>query len=153
MADILGYNRDIKTESLVSGSNVALDMGNGRVALVESVQLSYGHQVQPVYETGSNAMYFVHGQPSGSLAFSTLVGPDGFFSLFTNGKSVACGDLNTINLNIVNSNNCPTFHVTSNKNLKLSGLMLTAINFSFSSMDLKVAYSGQFQVGSVEVNN
>ena len=55
--DIFSYTGDVKEKQIVAARNAALDLGNGRVALVQSMEGSYGHQVQPVYEAGSSSIY------------------------------------------------------------------------------------------------
>lgn len=152
MNDILGYNRDIKTDSLISGNNVAIDFGYGRVALMDNATLSYGHSVQTINEVGSNAVYFVNGQPTGSLTTSVLVGPEGFFGVFLKGGT-ACGTLKTFNFNIIDGG-CDTaqYNITSNKNIKLEGVKPTRFGVSINANELRVVQTADFMVGKVSVN-
>ena len=55
--NILGYRRDDDTKRLISSDYAALRFGGadgGKVKLVQSAQLTYGHQVTPRFEAGSS---------------------------------------------------------------------------------------------------
>lgn len=149
--DIFGYNREIKEKQLISADNVSLDFGEGRVALVQSVEGSYAHKIVPVFETGSSSMFFVNGQPIGGIKFSSLVGKDGFFAGFNLGKQ-ACGVLNTITTNIVNTSDgeCE-IKVEKNNAFKLEGAMLTSVSWAVRAGELQVVQGGDFQVAKLSV--
>lgn len=150
MNDVFGYNREIKSKEILSADNVSLDLGDGKVALVQNVSASYMHQVAPMYEVGSSNLYFVNGQPMGQFSFGSLVGKSGFFSGF-NLKNLACGDLKTLSVNLKNDNNCE-LEVTSNSTLKFEGAVLNSIGFQVTAQQLYITQEAQFTVAKLIVS-
>lgn len=142
--DILNYNVDVKEKQIVAARNAAIDLGEGKIALVQSFQGSYSHQVNPVYESGSSAVYFVNGNPTGTFSYNTLVGANGWFSGIIDGKGGYCGSLRTINIDLLQDNPDCDVKVTMNTNLKFEGAMLRSLGFSVQAGGLSISTSGDF---------
>ena len=142
--DIFNYDVDVKEKQIVAARNAALDLGNGKIALVQTFQGSYGHQVEPIYEAGSSSVYFVNGNPSGTFAFTTLVGTDGWFANILDANGKACADLKTVNIDLTNANEDCDVQVSMNTNLKMEGVILQQIGFSVQAGGLRIENSGQF---------
>ena len=140
--DIFSYTGDVKEKQIVAARNAALDLGNGRVALVQSMEGSYGHQVQPVYEAGSSSIYFVNGNPQGTFSYSTLVGTQGWFAGFP--MSGACASLRTINIDLISDNPECDVQVTMHNNVKFEGAILTQVSFSIQAGGLNISNTGTF---------
>jgi hypothetical protein len=140
--DIFSYTGDVKEKQIVAARNAALDLGNGRVALVQSLEGNYGHQVQPVYEAGSSSIYFVNGNPQGTFSYSTLVGTQGWFAGFP--MSGACASLRTINIDLISDNPECDVQVTMHNNVKFEGAILTQVSFSIQAGGLQISNTGQF---------
>lgn len=141
--DIFGYDVDVKEKQVVAARNAALDLGDGRIALVQSMEGSYGHQAQTVYEAGSSSVYFVNGNPTGTFTYSTLVGTDGWFAGIVN-KSGLCATLRSINVDLTSSDSNCDVQVTSKANVKFEGAMLRQISFGINAQQLQISNSGQF---------
>lgn len=95
--DFFGNNREIKSSNQLSSSEYAVLSVGGKVDLCQSVNISYGQQIRPIYEVGSPSVYYVTGHAEGAVGFGRLAGAGG---LFSNVKGAACGRINAINLNI-----------------------------------------------------
>ena len=83
--NILGYRRDDDTKRLISSDYAALRFGGAgggqeKVKLVQSAQLTYGHQVTPRFEAGSSQLYWVTGQAQGRITLGRAVSSGGFFA-------------------------------------------------------------------------
>ena len=102
MADIFGYNQEVKAGEIVASKDVIVQIDSGRTALVQSVQGSYSHRVEPQFEIGSSTMYLVNGMPQGNLNMTTLVGKSGWIEGLLSGKP-ACGDMSSLQFTISNT--------------------------------------------------
>lgn len=140
--DIFSYTGDVKEKQIVAARNAALDLGGGRVALVQSMEGSYGHQVQPVYEAGSSSVYFVNGNPQGTFSYSALVGTQGWFAGFP--TAGACASLRTINIDLISDNPACDVQVSMHNNIKFEGAILTQVSFSIQAGSLQISNSGTF---------
>ena len=89
--DIFSYNRDVKTNQLVTSEFAVLKMdgfdGGGVVSLIQNCNVQYAHKVNARYEGGSTTLFWQTGQSNGNLSFSRLVGSTGFFE----GLNGTCG--------------------------------------------------------------
>ena len=147
--DIFNYDVDVKEKQIVAARNAALDLGNGKIALVQTFQGSYGHQVEPVYEAGSSSVYFVNGNPQGSFTYTTLVGTDGWFANIIDAKGKACAELKTVNIDLTNANEVCDVQVSMNTNLKMEGVLLQQIGFSLQAGGLRIENNGTFICGKL----
>jgi hypothetical protein len=149
--DIFGYDVDVKEKQVVAARNAALDLGDGRIALVQSIQGGYGHQTSTVYEAGSSSVYFVNGNPQGNLNYSTLVGTDGWFAGIVN-KSGLCATIRSINVDLMGNadSNCDV-QIKSKANIKFEGALLESIQFSIQASDLQISNSGRFRCAKLMV--
>lgn len=147
--DIFNYDVDVKEKQIVAARNAALDLGNGKIALVQTFQGSYGHQVEPVYEAGSSSVYFVNGNPQGTFTYTTLVGTDGWFANIIDAKGKACAELKTVNIDLTNANEDCDVQVSMNTNLKMEGVLLQQIGFSLQAGGLRIENNGTFVCGKL----
>lgn len=141
--DIFGYDVDVKEKQVVAARNAALDLGDGRIALVQSMQGSYGHQHQTVFEAGSSSVYFVSGNPQGTFGYSTLVGTDGWFAGIVN-KTGLCATLRSINVDLTGTDSNCDVQVKSKANVKFEGGLLRQIGFQVQAGGLNISNSGEF---------
>lgn len=150
--DIFNYDVDVKTKQIVASRNVAVDFGNGKVALVQTVRGGYGHRVEPVYESGSSSVYFVNGHPMGTLEIMTIVGKDGWFANILDNNNGTCAEIKTINLDLVSENECDV-DITMNTNLKLESCIIREIGFQVTAADLSITNSASFICGKIMRSN
>ena len=149
--DALGYKTDIREKQIIAGKNAALDLGNGKLALIQSFQGQYGHTVQPVYEVGSSALYFVNGNPIGAFSYTNLVGKSGWFAgMIDTENTAACGTLKSINITLGKDSACDP-EITMNSTLKFEGALLTGISFSVTVEQLSISQTGNFKCGKMEI--
>ena len=145
MADIFGYNQEVKAGEIVASKDVIVQIDSGRTALVQSVQGTYQHQVQPQFEIGSSTMYLVNGQPQGNLTLSTLVGKSGWITGLLSGKP-ACGDMSSLKFTISNSD-C-NFSVGS-PILRFEHALAQSYSFAINSGQLTITQSASFVCGKL----
>lgn len=146
-ADIFGYDRNVNTKSILSTNECVLDFGAGKVALVQTAQLQYGHEISQVTETGSADIYFVTGSPSGSLQVDGIVGKNGFFDGFGLGDQ-ACGELKTLSITAVSNGDC-TVKIEKNNGLRLEGALLQGLGLTISVRDHQVTQTAKFSIGKL----
>jgi hypothetical protein len=80
MADIFGYKRNPKPESVFSNEESYFTMSGMEDAtgmLVQSWQANYQQQVQELFEIGTQALYWVKGRPVGQGTLGRVVGKKG----------------------------------------------------------------------------
>ena len=90
--DVFGYTREAPQRIMSSeGASISVD---GQLGLVQSVQASYTHNIQPRFEAGKNTLYWLVGQPQGQIQVSRMVSKSGFFTEYGDKlKDAACGSL------------------------------------------------------------
>ena len=151
MLDIFGYDREVKDKEILSSDNISMDLGEGKIALLQQVTAQYDHQIKPVYEVGSSALYFVNGQPMGSISFANIVGKSGFFNGFGLGGQ-ACGELKTISINAVADSNCD-YEIERNSTIKFEGAILKQIEFRVTAGEMFASTNGTFLVAKMLLSN
>ena len=145
MADIFGYNQEVKAGEIVASKDVIVQIDSGRTALVQTVNGNYGHTVSPQFEIGSSTMYLVNGQPQGSLDMQTFVGKSGWIEGLLSGKP-ACGDLSSLQFTISNTD-C---NLSVGKPiLRFESALATSYSFSIMSGQLTVTQSVRFVCGKL----
>jgi hypothetical protein len=90
MADYFGYNKTAKGPgNIVSTSMVlvAIGGGGGSVKLAQQVTIQYQRQITPQYEVGSDSVYMVAGQSSGTWAITRAVGETGLLKPYKPGDA------------------------------------------------------------------
>lgn len=150
MKDYFGYDRNIKSKELISADFAKLDIGNGRVSLVQNVNASYGHRSEFRFETGSSDAYFVSGQPMGQISVSRLVGRKGFLSEHRENPGLACGELDKLSIYIDGDENC-SVEDGGNDKLKFEGAHIENFNISFGAGALEVSESFGYKVASMNI--
>lgn len=151
VTNVLGYNTNVKTGEIIASRNASIDLGNGHIALVQSFQGSTQHQVQPVYEVGSSAVYLVMGNPSAQFSCTALVSKEGFFSPFADiAAGAACGTLRNINVNLGSELECDP-KITSRATAKFTGSILQQLSFSLQAGQLQITQTAEFTAGSLDV--
>jgi hypothetical protein len=85
MADIFGYNSNVKSTGQIASADFAsITVGgtksNGEGgALVQSLNITYQQRLEEIMQVGSPQIHWLPGRPSGNLEISKLVGSGGFF--------------------------------------------------------------------------
>lgn len=103
--DFFGYTRDVNANGQIATSEWATLSLGSRMSLVQSAQWSYQQTSNPKYEAGSAALYWVQGQPSGTISFTRAVGKGGFLSAFSSLKN-SCGSLLSLSIGLDGKGAC-----------------------------------------------
>lgn len=149
MKDFFGYNRQVKEKELLSADFATLDIGNGKMGLVQNVQAAYQHRVEPRFEAGSSTLYWVNGQPSGNMTVGRLVGRSGLFAGVSRGNA-ACGDLKKLTISLDGDGQCA---IRASGGLKFDGAMLQGVSISYGAGALDIQDSLSFVVATMNVTN
>lgn len=151
VTNVLGYNTNVKTGEVIAARNAAVDLGQGHIAMVQSFQGQTAHQVTPVYEIGSSAVYLVMGNPQAAFKCTALVSKEGFFAPFANiAAGAACGELRSINVNLGSELECDP-KIISRATAKFTGAILQSLFFSIQAGQLYITQSAEFVAGSLDV--
>lgn len=90
MADYFGYNKTAKGPgNIVSTSMVLVAIGSNTVKLAQQVTIQYLRNITPQYEVGSDSVYMVAGQSSGSWAITRAVGESKLLKPYKPGDACA----------------------------------------------------------------
>lgn len=151
MENVLGYTSNVQTGNVIAARNAALDLGEGHIALTQTFSGGTEHQVSPLYETGSSAIYMVMGNPSASFQCSSFISKDGFFAPFSKAASqAACGTLRTININLGSEMDCDP-KVVSKATAKFTGAILQSLGFQVTAGATNITQSAGFVCGDLTV--
>ncbi len=147
MNDIFGYNREVKSGEILSSDNVSLDLGEGKIALLQQCSVNYAHSIKPAFEVGSSALYWINGQPAGAMNFSALAGKKGFFYGWGLGKQ-ACGQLSIFSINAVDNSDC-NFEIENNKTIKIEGAILESVTLTVQAGEMTVVQGGSAKISKM----
>ena len=144
MSDIFGYNRQTQANQIISSDNAVIDVGSGRLGLVQNFNASYAHQVEPRFEMGSSTLFWVNGKPSGQVQVSKLVGRDGLLSAFRTGGD-ACGGIRQITISM-GGGSCG---VSGGGGINFNGAKLQSVGVQGSAGAFEIAESATFVVAEL----
>jgi hypothetical protein len=144
--DFLSYERQTKSKEIFSSDFATVSFGDEKARLVQSVQGNYGHRVEPRYEAGSSALYWVNGQPSGTVNINRLVGTKGWFAGLRD-ANIACALFKPITVKLDGDGNCDL--TAEEDTIKMEDVILQNVAFNFSAGGLDVTESLSFQVSKM----
>tara|TARA_B100002019_G_scaffold268621_1_gene260742 strand:+ start:516 stop:971 length:456 start_codon:yes stop_codon:yes gene_type:complete len=138
MANIFSYERKQDTERLISSDYAAISFGGGEqhLALVQSAQLNYGHQVIPRFEAGTSELYWVTGQAQGRVTIQRAVSQGGMFGNVDADKA-AKGELIKFSMEVKDLDGGVT--VTGTKNISFTGGVVVNLTASIQTGSLDVS--------------
>lgn len=148
--DIFGYKKDVKSKEILSADFATISFADEKAKLIQSVDGSYSHQVVPKFEAGSSALYWVSGQPMGSLQLSRVVGSKGWFQSFAD-TNISCAVLKPITVRLDGDNLCQA--EVSNKTLKLEDAILETLKFSYSAGSLDITEAVTMKVSKMRLSD
>ena len=148
--DIFGYKRDIKAKEILSTDYAVLTVGTTRSKLVQRLNASYTHRVEPRYEAGSSSLYWVNGQPNGNINISRVIGSRGWMADFLD-NNAACVLLKPISVSLDGEGHCDL--KTENKTLKAEDNLLEGVTFTFSAGALDIQEALSIRVAKMTVSD
>ena len=142
MADLFGYNRSGAALGQVASSEFAAVNIGGKLALVQSAEVSYSQQVDEVKAVGDSNVYWLPGRPTGSINVSKLVGTGGFFSGWGQGQ---CGQINALSVNLVGGN-CG---FSGGGSLSFTGAVVETFSLSMNSQNQTISETANIKVATI----
>jgi hypothetical protein len=128
--DILGYDRTANAPGTVmTGDYALLDLG-GRVGLLQQVSVEYGQQVETFREVGSADLFWITGEPMGSLTAASAVSNKGFFDGLPKG---ICGSIEKAVVSLGGKGNCAAANVTSSSALHIKDAVTKGLGVQISA--------------------
>lgn len=149
--DFFGYSRDVKPNGqLVSSEFATIAIGGGdKIPLVQQVSATYEHQVMPKFESGSPTLFWLTGQAQGTIAFSRLIGQEGFLSSLK-GLSGQCGSLIGVTLGLDGKGACSAASTPSGGKAKFSGAIPQQISINWTAGALEVQEGATIRVSTLD---
>lgn len=134
--DFFGYSRDVKPNGQIITSEFATINLDGKMGLVQSVQAVYQQSVQARFEAGSPTLYWLTGQPQGTVTVARLVGKNGLFSAFGSLQN-ACGSVIPVKIGLDGTGGCSATPAGQGT-INFSGGVPESVNVSFQAGLLEV---------------
>lgn len=150
--DYFGYSRRVAAPGQVLSSDfAALTFGGDtkQVLLLQSAQVSYGHQVVPFFELGSANLYWATGQASGQAVVGRAVGKEGFLQKF--GAGSACSTMRSLSLGIKSTGGCVELTNTG-KGFNLLNCVPSQVSVSMQAGALQMQEGMTIMVGTLQPN-
>lgn len=147
MKDFWGYEREVKPNGFIMSSEFATIAIQGtRLSLVQQVTAQYAHMVSAKFESGSPTLFWLTGQPQGTVTFSRLVGQDGFLkSLSAMGNT--CGSVIGITLGLNGKGGCSgVAGASGGAQAGFSGVVPESLTISWQAGTLEVQEGASFKV-------
>ena len=142
MKTVFNTTREVKASGRVASSEYAIVTVGGRSELGQSIQGTYGRQIQTIHELGSTGVIWVPGFESGTLNFRRLVGSKGFFSGWT---GTACGVINPVSIDLGGG---PCVAVASG-GLRFSEAIIESFEFQLNSQQVEITEGIAMRVGAM----
>lgn len=142
MADIFGYNNNVKSEGQVASSEFASVTVGSKQSLVQSVIADYGQTVTPVSQVGDTQIYWITGQPQGTLNITKLVGSGGFFEGW---KGLECGKVNNLAVSL-DGGRCG---FSGAGNLTFNGGVIQRVNVTLGTGQMTIGENCVIQIASL----
>lgn len=137
--DIFGYNKNKETSTgLLPPGAIILTIDGTRVNLAQEVRITYGRDVTPVYELGSEDVHLVSGKASGTCNVQRMIG-DALKGYLPNSPC----DIQNISVT-KGSAVCGSGSVS----LHMQG-MLKSVGFTATAGQLTVTDSAEFTISSL----
>lgn len=150
MEDFLGYSRDVKPNGqIMTGEMATLTVGGDKSSLVQQVSAVYQQTATPKFEVGSPTLYWLTGQPSGTVAFGRIVGCNGFLSGMGALKN-SCGTLIPLQIGSDGTGGCASAQCGGGNPLTFDGGVVQQINISFNAGTLEVTEGATIMVASMK---
>ena len=149
MQDVFKYDMAVKNEELPTSTFAVLDLGEGAIQLLQQMDITYGRQLNQFFPVGEAAVYYVSGNPSGTLRVGLAVGKTGFMKPFMRSAEM-CGTLTPINVTLSGSR-CDL--AIENKSMKFTGAILESLNFSVNGQNLILNQGAQYRLAGMTVSN
>ena len=142
MADYFGYNKTAKGPgNVVSSSMVLMSIGGTSVKLAQSVTVDYSRNITPAFEVGSDSVYMVAGQSTGTWTVQRAVGDSAILKPYKPGNA------------------CETTSLAMSKGsgscgmdpgmLTATGCILRSVGFNAAVGSTIVTDSASWQIGSL----
>ena len=142
MADLFGYTRSGNSLGQVASSEFAAVNVGGKLALVQSANVSYAQQIDEVKAVGDSNIYWIPGRPSGSISVTKLVGTGGFFSGWNAGQ---CGQINSLSVNL-QGGSCG---FSGSGSLSFTGAVIESFSLELNSQSQTISETAQIKVATI----
>lgn len=139
---IFNTTRQANSRARAASSEYALVTLGGRTELGQSVTGNYTRQIQTIFEIGSTGIMWISGHEQGSLAFSRLVGAQGFFSGW---NPDGCGEIKPVAINLSGG---PCVAVARG-GLGFDGTILESYNFALQAGTLEITEGVNLRVANL----
>lgn len=151
MTDFWGYDREVKPNGFIASSELATIAigGSGPITLVQQVTAQYAHMVSAKFESGSPTLYWLTGQPQGSINFSRLVGHEGFLASLS-ALAGQCGSVIGVKLGLDGKGGCSGAASTGGANAKFSGAVPESLSIAWTAGTLECQEGSAIKVASLD---
>ena len=146
--DFFGYSREVKPNGQITSSEFATLYMGGKMDLVQNVTAQYGQSVNAKFEVGSPTLYWVTGQPQGSVNFGRLVGRGGFLSRFGELKD-SCGKIVKLHIGLDGTGGCTAAQGAGGSGVNFDGGVPESLQIQFSAGTLEVSEGVAIKVASL----
>ena len=159
--DFFGYERQRPGQVIFSSDYAMVMFANSltgdpanKLGLVQAAGVSYQHNVQPRFETGSHELFWLTGQSLGAVQLTRLVGEQGILvgiPQLADPNDLRKGALGTVDIKMGRKGISGI--AVSQSVLELSGCMMSNYGTSFSVGGLEVQESVTIQVAMMRKVN
>ena len=156
MADIFGYTRDPKPQSVFSSDAAHLTIeGKGDGYMIQQWQIAYQQNVQEIFELGSSNLYWVRGQPQGQMSIGRVVGGayGSDLRFFGSDAFDVCQGGSEVQLEMAPGTcDAASSGFGTSATVHLKGVIVTAFGFSSSVQDMMIQQNIQLRFASMSLN-
>jgi len=141
MADLFGYSRSGNAIGEVASNEFATINVGGKLALAQSINMSYTQKIDEVRALGDSNVYWVPGRPSGTITIMKLVGAGGFFSGW---KPGTCGVINGLSV-FLGSGTC----FKGGGSISFTGAVAETFSLEMNSQQQTISESATIKVATI----
>jgi hypothetical protein len=94
--DIFGFT-DTKWGGTFWDRNALFEVGSGHISLIQDYSIQYAQNIQPLYEVGSDTVYFSKSHQAGTLSINRVLSDDDVIAFWGDGCEVKDATIQTAN--------------------------------------------------------
>lgn len=144
--DVFNYENSVRNSGEIASADFAAIFTGEKQALVQSVSVEYGQQIEAVTQVGDTQVYWIPGRPQGSLNVTKLVGAGGFFKGW---QGKACGRIENLRVS-VNGGRCG---FSGAGNLTFDGGVVKSFSANLGSQAMTISESVTIQIASLSAGS
>jgi hypothetical protein len=153
MADVFGFSTT-GAKGVFWSKEASFTIGDGgHIALIQNWSIDYSQNIQPIYEVGSDAVYYAKKHAAGTLQVSRIISDKPLLEYFGDGCTTKTCTIRATTGLCKGTSNGDTLTSKETSKLVLHGTVLVGIKYSGSNEQAYVSEDVSCMFAALETDN